>query len=320
MTSRYQTADLSAVRPVPFSSRANKVSLEQFGKVLDRAPEIARFIAAWPDLLGADDLRRVVDRWAGAVENDRAVVFLLGGHVVKTGCSPFLIDAVRRGWVTHLAFNGATAIHDLEIALFGATSEDVAVNLADGSFGLADETGREMADAAALADEDGLGFGEALGRRLSERRPAPPHAGASLLACAYECEVPVSVHVAIGAEIVHQHPAFDGAAAGRASHTDFRMLAASLRPLGEGGLVVNFGSAVVLPEVFVKALNVARHLWPPVRGFTAANFDMLRHYRPEMNVIGRPVLEGGEGVHLTGHHEIMIPLLYYAVRERMAGR
>lgn len=319
MASRYEAADLTAVTPIPFSRRRNKVSVAQFGDVLAQAPDIERLIGALPDLLAATDFRTVVERWAAAVHQDRAVVLLLGGHVVKTGCSPFLIDCVSRGWVTHIAFNGATAIHDLEIAMFGETSEDVAENLADGSFGLADETGRWMAEAAGEARQEELGLGEALGRWLLARRPPPPHARASLLAAAYDCGVPLTVHPTIGAEIVHQHPAFDGAATGWASHLDFRILAASLRRLHEGGLVINFGSAVVLPEVFVKALNVARHLGAPVKNFTAANFDMLRHYRPDVNVVGRPVLEGGEGVHLTGHHEIMIPLLYYALRARLSG-
>jgi hypothetical protein len=286
MTSRYEAADLGSVAPIPFSARENKVSVGQFGEVLDPAPAIAPLIAALPDVLAAADLRRVVERWSASLDASRAVVLLVGGHVVKTGCSPFLIDLIERGWVTHLAFNGATAIHDFEIACFGETSEDVAGNLADGTFGLADETGRWMAEAAALAVREGLGLGEALGRWLVERDPAVAHRESSILAL------------------------------GAASHRDFRVLAAGLRDLDAGGLVANLGSAVVLPEVFVKALNVARRLWAPIRSFTAVDLDMIRHYRPTVNVIGRPVLEGGEGIHLTGHHEITIPLLYYALRAR----
>jgi hypothetical protein len=316
VTSRYEAADLGSVVPIPFSARENKVSVGQFGEILDPAPAIAPLIAALPDVLAAADLRRVVERWSASLDGSRAVVLLVGGHVVKTGCSPFLIDLVERGWVTHLAFNGATAIHDFEIACFGETSEDVAGNLADGTFGLADETGRWMAEAAALAVHEELGLGEALGRWLVERDPAVLHGESSVMAAAFRHQVPLTVHVAIGAEIVHQHPACDGAALGSASHRDFRVLAAGLRGLDGGGLVVNLGSAVVLPEVFVKALNVARRLWPPIRSFTAVDLDMIRHYRPTVNVIGRPVLEGGEGIHLTGHHEITIPLLYYALRAR----
>ncbi|HUP00453.1 MAG TPA: hypothetical protein VM737_02905 [Gemmatimonadota bacterium] len=318
MTSRYEAADLAAVTPIPFASRRNRVTRARFGHVLEPPPAVESLIESLPDLLAATAFRTIVARWAEAVGGDRAVVLLLGGHVVKAGCSPFLIDCVARGWVTHLALNGATAIHDFEIALFGETSEDVAANLADGSFGLSDETGRGMAEAAEMARGDGLGLGEALGRWLLEHDPPVSHAAESLLAQAYVHAIPLTVHTAIGAEIHHQHPAFDGAAAGAASHLDFRILAAGLRGLHDGGVVVNFGSAVVLPEVFVKALNVARHLWPPLRNFTAADFDMLRQYRPLANVIGRPVLEGGEGYHVTGHHELLIPLLYYALRARLA--
>ena len=317
MTSRFPAADLAAVTPLPFSQRRNKVSIAQFGEVLERPPAIEPLIGALPDILAAADLRAVVDAWAEAAREGRSIVVMCGGHVVKTGCSPFLADALDRGWITHLAFNGATAIHDFEIACFGETSEDVAENLADGTFGLADETGAWMADAVARGDAEELGCGEALGRWLAERDPPVPHARESLLARAWLRGVPVSVHVAIGAEITHQHPRFDGAALGSASHRDFRILAASLRELHGGGLVANLGSAVILPEVFVKALNVARHLWPPLKDFTAVNVDMTRHYRPEMNVVGRPVLAGGRGYHLTGHHEILIPILYYALRARL---
>lgn len=270
-----------------------------------------------PDLLAAADLRKVIDRWSEAVRRSRSIVLMCGGHVVKVGCSPFLVDGLKRGWITHLAFNGATAIHDFEIACFGETSEDVAENLADGSFGLADETGRWMAEAIASGHAAESGCGEALGRWLLERDPPAPHLDASLLAQAAAHGVPVTVHATVGAEITHQHPVFDGAALGATSHRDFRILAASLRGLHDGGFVANLGSAVVLPEVFVKALNLARHLSPPVADFTAADFDMLRHYRPDMNVIGRPVLEGGEGVHITGHHELLIPLVYYGLRARL---
>jgi hypothetical protein len=317
LTSRYPAADLAAVTPLPFSRRRNKVSIAQFGEVLERPPAVEPLIGALPDILAASDLRAIVDRWVEAVRGGRAVVVMCGGHVVKTGCTPFLSDAIDRGWITHLAFNGATAIHDFEIACFGETSEDVAENLADGTFGLADETGDWMAEAVAQGNAEDLGCGEALGRWLASRDPAVPHADESLLARAWKRGVPLTVHAAIGAEITHQHPSFDGAALGATSHRDFRILAASLRDLDQGGLVANLGSAVVLPEVFVKALNVARHLWPPLKDFTAVDLDMTRHYRPAVNVIGRPVLEGGHGYHLTGHHEIMIPLLYYALRARL---
>ncbi|MGH7545433.1 MAG: hypothetical protein ACREKI_04545, partial [Gemmatimonadota bacterium] len=244
-------------------------------------------------------------------------VWLLGGHVVKTGCAPLLIDLLRRGFVSHLAMNGATVIHDYEIARFGATSEDVAENLADATFGLAEETGREMNEAVKRGAREGWGMGESLAVALAEGKVE--HRAVSLLVAAYEAGVPVTVHAAIGAEIIHQHPACDGAAIGGTSHRDFRILTASLAGLGDGGTVLNIGSAVVLPEVFLKALTVARNLGGDIRGFTAADFDMIRHYRPQVNVIGRPVLQGGTGLHITGHHEILLPLLYRALRAREGG-
>lgn len=318
MSSRYEAADFSEIRPVPFASRRNKVSVAQFGEVLDSPPAIERLIGALPDALAATDFRAIVEGWAAAVRDDRAAVLLCGGHVVKTGVGPYLVDAVRRGWISHLAFNGATAIHDFEIACFGETSEDMAESLPDGRFGLADETGRWMAEAAIEGLGRGLGLGESLGRWLVERDPEPPHLNHSLLAQAALHEVPLTVHIAIGAEVIHQHPAFDAGVAGEGSHRDFRVLTTGLRRLDGGGFVANLGSAVVLPEVFVKALNAARHLWPPVAGFTAVDLDMIRHYRPRVNVIGRPVSGSGHGFHLTGHHEINVPLLYYALRARLS--
>lgn len=317
MNRPFGAADPADIRPIPFAERAHKVSVREFGRVLDSVPDIEKWLTTLPEILAARDLRRIVDRWANATRSNRAVVIMLGGHVVKTGCSPFFIDLIERGWITHVALNGATAIHDFEIACFGETSEDVAESLADGTFGLIDETGRWMAEAVDGASELGIGYGEALGRWLLDHGDLP-HVEHSLLAAACRHRVPLTVHAAIGAEIIHQHPAFDGAAVGAASHRDFRVLTHSLRGLHAGGFVANVGSAVVLPEVFVKALNLARHLWPPVHGFTAANLDMLRHYRPLTNVTGRPILEGGEGYDLAGHHEILIPLVYYALRTRLA--
>jgi hypothetical protein len=259
----------------------------------------------------------VADAIVVAHAKRRAVVLMLGGHVVKTGCSPLLIDLVRRGVVTHLALNGATAIHDYEIARFGQTSEDVAENLANATFGMADETGREMNDAFVRGQAESWGMGEALARTLIDADAT--HRDVSLLVAAYEAGVPVTVHVAIGAEIIHQHPAARGAAIGETSYRDFRVLVKTLGDLGDGGVVANVGSAVVLPEVFLKALTLARNLGTPVNDFTAVDFDMIRHYRPQMNVIGRPVQMGGRGMHITGHHEILIPLLYRSIIWRLRG-
>lgn len=314
MGSRYTEADFSKIRTIPIASRKNKITVADFAAVPPEDEPMADPLAGYPDVLAARDLRAVADAVAAGRRKGRALVWLLGGHVVKTGCSPLLIDLLRRGFMTHVAMNGATAIHDYEIARFGATSEDVAENLADATFGLADETGREMNEAIGRGAREAWGLGESLARALLDR--GSPHRHVSLLVRAYEAGVPVTVHAAIGAETLHQHPTCDGAAIGDTSHRDFRILAASLACLGDGGVVLNVGSAVLLPEVFLKALTVARNLGHDVRNFTAADFDMIRHYRPQMNVIGRPVLQGGMGVHITGHHEILLPLLHRALRAR----
>ena len=315
MTQRYRAADLSKAKTIPFADRKNKVSIDQFAEAPDWKAITADPLANLPDVLAAQDTRTVVDAIVSAHREGRVVLFMLGGHVVKTGCSPLLIDLMRRKVITHLAMNGATAIHDYEVARFGQTSEDVAENLKDATFGMVDETGREMNAAFQQGQTHGCGAGEALARALIDRDAA--NVNHSLLVAAFETDVPVTVHVAIGAEIIHQHPSCQGAALGDASYTDFRVLVESLKSLGDGGVVVNVGSAVILPEVFLKALTLARNLGAAVNNFKAVNIDMIRHYRPEVNVIGRPVQTGGRGIHITGHHELLLPLLYRAIAWRL---
>ena len=315
MTPKYRAADLSKAKTIPFADRKNKVSIDQFAEAPDWKAITADPLANLPDVLAAQDTRTVVDAIVSAHREGRVVLFMLGGHVVKTGCSPLLIDLMRRKVITHLAMNGATAIHDYEVARFGQTSEDVAENLKDATFGMVDETGREMNAAFQQGQTHGCGAGEALARALIDRDAA--NVNHSLLVAAFETDVPVTVHVAIGAEIIHQHPSCQGAALGDASYTDFRVLVESLKSLGDGGVVVNVGSAVILPEVFLKALTLARNLGAAVNNFTAVNIDMIRHYRPEVNVIGRPVQTGGRGIHITGHHELLLPLLYRAIAWRL---
>jgi hypothetical protein len=275
------------------------------------------FLESLPDVLVARDFRAVVDAVARAARHKRGVVVMLGGHVVKTGLAPLLIDLMRRDVITHLAMNGSAAIHDYEVARFGATSEDVAAGLRDGTFGMADETGREMNEAFVAGMENERGMGEALGRAL-DARAALSNPELSLLLNAFRLGVPATVHAALGAEIIHQHPAANGAAIGDTSHRDFRRLAASLSDLDDGGVVLNLGSAVIMPEVFLKALTIARNLNAgKPRNFVTVDLDMQRHYRPRMNVVQRPTLEGGKGYEITGHHEIMVPLLVWAVLERL---
>jgi hypothetical protein len=269
-------------------------------------------VRSLPDVLAARDFLRVASAIADAVRQSRAVVVMLGGHVVKTGTGRLLIELMRRRVITNLAMNGSAAIHDYEVARWGGTSEDVAAGLADGTFGMAEETGREMNEAITRGSARQLGMGESLMAALADRELAHPEL--SLLAGARAHGVPVTVHAALGAEIIHQHPAADGAAIGDTSHRDFRRLAAALPALHDGGVVLNLGSAVVMPEVFLKALTIARNLHGgrPTH-FTTCDMDMLRHYRPRVNVVERPVLAGGQGFAITGHHELMVPLLVWTV-------
>lgn len=276
------------------------------------------FLGALPDVLAARDFATVVGAIVTAARRRRGVIAMLGGHVVKTGLAPVLLDLMRRGVITHVAMNGSGAIHDFEIARFGATSEDVAAGLRDGTFGMAEETGREMNEAfsrGALNDE---GMGECLTLALdsADRRGELANPELSLLLGSRRLNVPITVHAAIGAEIIHQHPAADGAAIGATSHRDFRRLAHSVSTLDDGGVVLNVGSAVIMPEVFLKALTIARNLHGGrPNGFVSCDLDMLRQYRPRMNVVQRPTLHGGAGYELTGHHEIMLPLLAWAVAD-----
>lgn len=316
-------ADLSLVRTLPVEARPDKVHAEQFAAPPPADPAartFAAFTASLPRILQAESLLQVVDAVAGAVRARKAVVWMLGGHVVKTGLAPLLIDLMRRGAATHLASNGSAGIHDYEMARWGGTSEDVEAGLADGSFGMAEETGRGMNLAFERGMREGWGMGESLARDLDERADLA-HPELSLLLQSRRLGIPYTLHPAIGAEIIHQHPAANGAALGDTGHRDFRRLAAALPGLDEGGVVINFGSAVVMPEVFLKALTVARNLNEGrPRGFVAADFDMQRHYRPRVNVVERPTRTGGgRGYHVTGHHEIMLPLLAWAIAERLDG-
>jgi hypothetical protein len=256
---------------------------------------------------------------ASAAAREREIVWMLGGHVVKTGLSVVLIDLMERGAVTHLAVNGATVIHDYETCRWGGTSEDVEAGLADGTFGMALETGRDMNLAIRSGRDEGLGLGAALAADLDARKDNR-HPELSLLLACRRLGVPISVHVAIGADIIHQHPEADGGAIGETSYSDFLALVRTLRGLDDGGAVVNVGSAVILPEVFLKALTICRNRdGGAPRGFLTADFDMIRQYRPRVNVVERPTRTGGgKGYQITGHHEIMVPLLAWAVAEEMS--
>ena len=301
--------DFSGLRTVPLHARGGKVRVADFASPYRKGAGVAGWLEALPHILAGDSFRRVVDALAAARAARRAIIWGLGGHVIKCGLAPVLADLMQRGYATAFAMNGAASIHDFEIALAGQTSEDVEAVLPDGRFGAAEETGREMNQAIAAGDRDSLGMGEALGRRLDEIAD-PAFAHASLVLQAWRAATPVTVHVAVGTDTPHTHPAADAAAIGSATHRDFRLLCSLLAGLHEGGVYLNVGSAVLLPEVFLKAVSAVRNLGHPLTGFTTVNLDFLQHYRPKVNVVERPhAKSGGAGIALTGHHELMLPLL-----------
>jgi hypothetical protein len=310
-------ADLAAVRTIPIARRPNKVRAEEFASPPGRDRSFDGFLRSLPDVLVAKDFLAVVDAIVAAHRRQRAVILMFGGHVVKTGLAPLLVDLMARKIVTHVAMNGSAAIHDYEIARFGGTSEDVAAGLRDGTFGMAEETGRELNEAFISGMRANQGMGEAVAIALEERQLSHPEL--SILLNARRLGVPATVHAALGAEIIHQHPAASGAAIGDTSHRDFRRLAHSVARLDDGGVVLNLGSAVIMPEVFLKALTIARNLagGGKPNGFVSCDLDMQRHYRPRMNVVQRPTLHGGKGFEITGHHEIMVPLLVWSVISKL---
>ncbi|MBI3977221.1 MAG: hypothetical protein HY331_03455 [Chloroflexi bacterium] len=319
-TRRYEPIDLSAVRTVPLGSRPNKVRADDFARPGAPRSSFRQFLARLPRILAAGDFHDTVLAVAAAVRRGRPVVLGMGAHVIKCGLSPIVVDLMERGVISAVAMNGAGAIHDFEVALIGQTSEDVGAGLTDGTFGMAEETGRLINEALAGCAEDGSPNGPGMGRLLGEALLArrPPYVDLSLLAAGARLDLPVTVHVAIGTDIVHMHPAADGRALGNATFRDFRLLAAVVVDLGDGGVYLNVGSAVVLPEVFLKALTVARNLGHPVHDFTTVNLDMQQSYRALQNVVGRPTIGSGRGFCLTGHHELMIPLLAQAILEELA--
>ena len=305
--------NLASVRTYPLSSRKSQVTVQQFGRAHVRSASFKAFLDSLPRILGSDVLRRLAADILRARERRKPIVWGIGAHVLKVGLSPVLIDLMEKGLVTGLAMNGAGIVHDFELAVAGHTSEDVEGGLGSGDFGMARETGEEINRAIVEGDRDGLGLGAALGRYLEARRPK--HRGVSLLAATRRLGLPATVHVAVGTDIVHMHPACDPAALGRATHLDFRAFAGQVAQLGGGGVYLNVGSAVLLPEVFLKAVTLARNLGHEIRDFATANLDFIQHYRPNTNVVHRPTLGVGRGYSLTGHHEILVPLLAAALVE-----
>jgi hypothetical protein len=300
--------DLGGVSTYPLASRPSKVTVKDFAKPVGEESSLADFLDSLPDILAARSLRELAGQIRRARELNKPVIWGLGGHVVKTGMAPVIIDLMQRGFVSALAANGSVLVHDAEIAMVGSTSEDVDATLGAGAFGGAEETGRLLNDAAREGMRSGTGLGEALGQLLIERDP--PHKEFSLLCAAYEARVPFTAHVTVGADIAHFHPAADGAALGQTTHTDFRLLAEMVRRMDGGGVYLNVGSAVVLPEVFLKAITLVRNLGHTLTDITTANLDFIQSYRPLTNVVRRPTADGaGRGYNLTGHHELTVPLL-----------
>jgi len=303
-----QPLELAKVKTYPLASRTSKVKLEDFARPLGGEASLAEFLSSLPDVLAVQTLRKIAERMRRARELEKPIIWGIGGHVIKTGLAPLIIDLMRRGYVSAVAANGSVLVHDAEIAMVGTTSEDVDATLSEGIFGGADETGRLLNRAAQDGAGDGIGLGEAVAQNLVARKPQ--HQQYSLLCAAYESKVPFTIHLTIGGDITHFHPSADGAALGATTHTDFRLLAELVRRMDGGGVYLNIGSAVVLPEVFLKCVTLVRNLGHPLSDITTANFDFIQSYRPLTNVVRRPTEKGaGEGYSITGHHELTIPLL-----------
>jgi len=311
---RYRPADLTKLRRLDARRRDSLVDTKRFGKPLTKRSTIANYLNTLPDFLKASDWRTLLAAIARARKQHKPIFWFLGAHVLKCGLSPIIIDLMKHGFVDLIAFNGAGAIHDMEIAQLGRTSEDVAAGLGNGQFGMAKDTAEWFAAGVDSAALNNTGLGGGFGHYLSgAKAPFKRH---SLMAQTYKADVPLLVFPAIGAEIVAQHPEYDAAKVGAAAHIDFRTLADACRYLNNGGVVLHFGSAVILPEVFLKALSVARNR-QRVEKFTTANFDMIQHYRPNVNVVKRPTLTSGQGFAFTGHHELMLPLLAWSIKSTL---
>ncbi len=307
--------NINKIKTYPLSKRKSKVKIGDFAGLPKPGRSFAEFYRSLPNILKAKDLRAVSKAIVEARKKKKGVIFMAGAHVIKCGLNPVLIEMIKNRMISCVCLNGAGIIHDFEIAWQGKTSEDVAENLKTGKFGMGRETADFLNNAAKEGVSCGLGLGAAIGKKIGQA--GLPHKNLSLLYNAYKYNVPVCVFIAIGTDIIHQHPSFDAAFSAEGSLRDFYTLADNIRSLNNGGVVLNFGSAVILPEVFLKALNLARNLGDKVRDFTSANFDMIHQYRPAQNVVQRPTASGGSGFYIVGHHEIMLPLLFQAVVEKL---
>lgn len=308
----WKPLDLQGVKTYPLKARESKVKIADFAKPWQSGAGLNTWLQSLPSILAAQNFQKIVAHMVQAHKTGKPIILAMGAHPIKVGLNPIIIDLCKKGILTGLALNGAGIVHDTEIAMNGQTSEDVAAHLSTGTFGMAEETGCFINEAISAGVQKGYGLGKALGAALVQAQfTYNPY---SLLAQAHELDIPVTVHVAIGTDIIHCHPKADGAAIGAASHQDFRMLAGLVAKL-EGGVFINLGSAVILPEVFLKAVSLVHNLGHELKKFTTVNMDFIQHYRPMTNVVHRPTLDGGQGYSLVGHHEIMFPLLAAAVIE-----
>jgi len=299
---------LEKVRTYPLASRPSKVTIKDFASPVTEVASLKDYLGSLPNILAVQNLRALAAQIHRARELRKPIIWGIGGHVIKTGLAPIIIDLMERGFVNAIAANGSVLVHDSEIAMVGSTSEDVDATLGEGVFGGADETGKLLNEAALAGASESIGLGEAIGQALVNANPA--HRDYSLLCAAYDARIPFSAFVTIGGDIAHFHPNADGGALGATSHTDFRLLAEIVRQMNGGGVYLNVGSAVTLPEVFLKCVTLVRNLGHDLRDITTANFDFIQSYRPLTNVVRRPTADGaGHGYAITGHHELMIPLL-----------
>lgn len=319
MDSQYpiKPIDFDGISTYPLESRKSKVNTSMFGKPMDGSENVPGFISKLPHILAGDSLRKLIRAILYARASGKPIIWGFGGHVIKVGLGPVFVDLIESGFVTGIAMNGSAAIHDFEVALQGTTSEEVEEQIGEGRFGMARETGDYMNAAVEDAVASGIGMGEGLGRFISDgekRGIAFAHRSASVLAEAHSRNIPVTVHVAIGTDIIHAHPVASGKAIGEATYRDFRLFCTMTGELDSGGVYLNVGSAVVLPEVFLKAVSVVRNLGHRLEEFTTANLDFIQHYRPAQNVLKRPTQNSGQSIALTGHHEIMVPLIAAALK------
>jgi len=314
---KFKPLSLNNVKTYPLKNRLSKVSVRDFGSTWKAGNALGLWLESLPNILAANDLRKLVNRLLTAVKGKKTIILAMGAHTIKVGLSPIILDLMERGIVTGIAMNGAGIIHDLEVAMVGATSEDVDNELSDGTFGMAEETGELLNSAIREGAKKGSGLGHSVGSSIL--KASFPYSKYSLLAGAARMNIPCTVHVALGTDIIHFHPSVDGSAIGKTSHLDFRIFSSLVSHLN-GGVYINLGSAVVLPEVFLKALTLVRNLGFTVNNFTTVDMDFIRHYRPMTNVVKRPTLEGGEGFSLTGHNEIMFPLLVAALIEGLENK